>query len=102
MHYHAGLLVYQDYILILMDNVKRDIFGEQLQFPWGVGQDHRNHISGLYLVAGFDRNAVGKNVPGVCCRLDPAPGGAFESVEKELVYAEGSLARIGGEPEMLI
>jgi hypothetical protein len=102
MHHHAGLLVYHDHILIFMEDVKREVFREQLQFPGWVGQDHRNQIPGLYLVAGFDRNAVGKNVPGVGCRLDPAPGGTFKSVEKELVYSEGSLARIGSEPEMLV
>jgi hypothetical protein len=102
MHHHTGLLVYYDYILIFMDNVKREDFWEQFQFSGGMGQDHRNQIPRLYLVAGFDRVAVGKNVPGVGSRLDPAPGGTFKSVEEELVYAEGSLARIGSEPEMLI
>ena len=65
MNHHAGLLIYQHHIIVLINKVERYIFGDEFEFPWRLGKHDGNCIIGFYLVIGLNIFAVYKYVSSV-------------------------------------
>ena len=65
MYYHARWLVYNQQILVFIDDVKGDIFGVNFCISWRMREHNRDLISGFNLVAGLDCFGINQHVTRV-------------------------------------
>ena len=98
---HAGRLVDDNQVVVFIQNVERNVFGDDFQFAERVGHDDLYPIRGLHLITRLDGRAVHQNVAGVGRRLYAVARNAFHPVGQELVDAQHGLSPVDGHAVML-
>src|SRR5512133_758909 len=53
MDYHSRFFVYNNYIVVFIYYIQRDIFWYKLDFPWGSRKYHLDNIPGLDFIIRF-------------------------------------------------
>ena len=99
---HTRLLVYYNDVVILVDNVKRDILRHNLLLTAGIGQDDRYLVEGLNLVARLLRLAIYKDVLAIGSRLNTVARGVFKAYCKILIEAHHRLPLIDRYGEVFV
>jgi hypothetical protein len=100
MYNHSRFLVYHYHIIVLIDNIYRNIFGYKLYLPGRQGQYNLDCISWFYPVAGFHSIVVDKNITGIGSVLYPGTGCVFDPAAEKFVNPQERLSRINGKPVM--
>ncbi len=102
MHDQSGRLVEHDEVVVLMNDVERNILGDDLHLALGIGHHEGDAVERLHLVTRLHRRAVHQDVSSVGRRLHPASRTVFESHRQVFVYAEHGLTPVYRDGEMLV
>ena len=100
MHDHSGLFVEHKHILILIDNVQRDILRKDLQSPPLVRHHKSHHIARTDNVVRFDDLVVDSYVISLDCQLDTMAGSIFHVRGQILVHPDRHLT--GGDVKAVV
>ena len=101
MHYHARLLVQHKHIVILMNNVQRNILRKNLQSPSLVRHYKLDHITRTDNVISLDYLVIHPYVFRLYRKLDPVAGSIFHMRRKILVHTHRFLTSGNVEAVML-
>lgn len=101
-NYEIRLFVDEDYILILINDVDRDVLRDDGVIGLREIKYDSDDIVGLYTVTGFDWDVVDKDVLRVGSLLNAVAGGAGHYVGKILVNAKKRLPTVNDEAEMFV
>ena len=101
-HHHAGLLIYDDNVIILVKDIERNILWDDLQLPAGIWKHNRDGIERFYLVARLNRLTIYKDISGIGSALNAVARHLLHAVGKPLVDAKHALSLINAEAEMLV
>ena len=95
MHHHAGRLVHDHHLVVLIDNIQRYVLWLYRRVvPWSI--EHQRHcIAGLHLVIAFHGLTVNMDETGIGSFLYPVPAGMLQMLEQELIYTHGLLPLVG-------
>ena len=92
-HQHGGVLV---------DHIEGNVLGHYLEVVAGAVHADADLVVGLYLVTGLYGAAVDDDASGIGSLLYAVARGALHARHQVLVDAQGLLAAVGGEVEVLI
>ena len=98
---HARGLVHDEHVLVLIDDVERNVFGEDFHPAAPVGHHELDRVAGADHEIGFGDLVVHEDAAFLDRGLDPGAGGVFEVGGHELVDALGLLPGVDAEAEML-
>ena len=102
MHHHAGGLVDDHQVVILVDYVQGNVLGLDGVVVVGAVEHQRHHIPGLDAVTALDGNVVYVYEAGLCRGLNTVARGAGQMDEEKLVYPEQLLPAVGRYAEVFV
>jgi len=95
MNHHTGFFVYYQQVLIFVNDVERNVLGNNAGVAGRVGHQHFNFISGFDPVIGLDGLAVNLNHTGLCRVLDAIARNLCDMANQKFVDAQRRLTGIG-------
>ena len=101
-HNKPGRLVDHQHRVILIYNVKWNIFGYDLKFIAGTVHDNLHGVERFDPVVAFYRAAIDKNTSGFGSLLDAVARCFLHAQYQKFVYPKQLLAFVGHKPEMLV
>lgn len=102
MNHHAGLFVNDQDICIFIDDLHRNIFGDDLNLPGWMRKHHRDDIIGMNAVIRLDGLVIDEDVTSMGSLLYLVPGGILQPYHQELVNTQQTLALIGHNAVMFV
>ena len=102
MYDHAGRLVDDDQVVVLVADVERNVLGDDFQFAQRVRHYDRDAVERLDLVTRLDGSAADQDVPRVGCGLNTVARDALHPVGQEFVDPQHALTFVDGHAEVLV
>ena len=96
-----GLIDHQE-VFVLVDDVQRDILGDDLQLTARTAQLERDDLEGLNAVVGLDGAVADEDIAALQRLLDAAAGGVGHARGEELIDAQQLLPLVGDDAEVLV
>ena len=93
-HDHAGGLVDDHQAGVFIDDVQRDVLGDDFALIAGTIHHHADDVTGVHAVVALDRTAVHSNALCLSGILDAVAAGALDALYEVLVDAQQYLARL--------
>ena len=100
MDHHARRLVHHKQVIILIDDVERDVLGNDFGGVTRTVHHDLHHIAGTHLVVRLLGLAVDQDVSGIGSILYAVAACAYDTVHQELIDAQRSLSPVGHESEV--
>ena len=98
---HSGLLVDQKQVVVFIDDVQRNILGQDLESSAPVGHHEADHVSRPDDEIGLGHLVVDSYIALLDGALHSVPGCVLQMAGHVLVHPHGGLSYIDIEPEML-
>ena len=95
-------LVDHEQVIVLIDDVERNIFGQDFKHMTRSIHHHRHHITRLYLVAALLWLAIDMDISVVGCTLNTVARCSHYPINEELIDTYWSLPSVGNKAEMLV
>ena len=92
MHHHAGRFVNDHQARVLIDDVQRDVLGDNLALIAGTVHDHADHVAGMHAVVALDRAATHADALGLGRILHAVAAGALDALYQILIDAQQHLS----------
>ena len=102
MHHQSGGFVDDHQVLILIDDIKGDILGDDVVVVSRTIHHHGNHFARLHLVAALHRLSVGHHIAHVGCPLDAVARRVHDALAKKLIDSHRCLSLIDHHAEVFV
>jgi len=102
MHHHTGRFVDHHQIIVLVDNVQRDVLRDDAGVVLGMVEHECDDIARPYLVIAFDGFASHADVSCVGCCLYAVAAGVLHVLGEKLVNAYGCLSGVHHDAPVLV
>ena len=95
-------LVDHEQVIVLIDNVERNIFGQDLKHMTRTIHHHRHHITRLDLITALLRLTIDMDISVVGCTLHTVARCSHYPIDEELIDTYWSLSSVGHKAEMFV
>ena len=102
MYNQSGRLVDNQHVVVLVNDVERDVLGHHLVLVARAVHHHLHHVEGLYAVVRFHRLAVNQYAARLGSLLHAVARRSGQPLGQKLVDAQQLLALVGDKAEMLV